>query len=99
MLASRSSPQELKKKFEVFFLFVREGSYRSEDHLPAWQNLFGERAMVLDDANAVCETIALTIGLMEGVTLSEGVKQIQGLTGDQKAAAAAGKALAGVAGL
>lgn len=57
--------QELQERYEVFFLFQRQGSYRAEDILPAWRKLLGERALILDDAAAVCETIAATLGMLE----------------------------------
>ena len=86
--------KELGEHFNVFFLFVAEGSYSAEQVLPAWKKLLGERAMVLDDASAVCETIALTLGVMEDATdLDQGIEDLEEFT-DRKAAKAAGKALA-----
>jgi hypothetical protein len=31
-----------------------------------WRSLLGERVLLLDDEAAVCETIALAVGLNEG---------------------------------
>jgi hypothetical protein len=89
--------KELEEKFHVFFLFVREGHYSEEQIMPAWQELLGERALVLDDAEAVCETIGLTLGLMEETTnLTEGIKDLTEESKDAAAAQAASKALAGL---
>jgi len=88
---------ELEEKFEVFFLFVSQGAYEASRIMPAWQELLGERVLILDDADAVCETIALTLGLLEGITdLENGVGDLTDISNDAKAAAAAGKALSGI---
>ncbi|HEU5121405.1 MAG TPA: hypothetical protein VFT59_01045 [Candidatus Saccharimonadales bacterium] len=97
----------LKSKFHVFFLFAIQGSYRPEDVLIGpgyddgnvcyWRNLLGQNALLLEDASAVCETIALTLGVMEGtVSLDEGMEDLYEAGVDQRAIAAAGKALAPV---
>lgn len=105
---------ELKEKFEVFFLFARQGSYQPEQVLPekagargyggydldsmGWRKVLDQNALVLDDAEAVCETIALTIGLSEGaIDLDEGVDHLKEVGADAKAIKAASSALARVA--
>ncbi len=57
--------EELQKRYEVFFLFQAQGSYQKEEILPAWQELLGERALVLEDPTAVCEFIAGVLGTLE----------------------------------
>ena len=100
---------ELQQKFEVFFLFAAQGSYRPEDVLTHkhsghedvcyWRDLLGQRALILEDANAVCETIALAIGLMEGtVSLDEGLDDLRKAGVTRGAITATGKALARVSG-
>lgn len=60
-----------------------------------WRDLLGQNALILEDAEAVCETIALTLGLMEGtVDLSEGLDDLIEAGSTKKAVKAAGKALA-----
>lgn len=62
-----------------------------------WRDLLGQNALILEDASAVCETIALTLGLMEGtVSLDEGLDDLKAVGADLKAVKAAGKALATV---
>jgi hypothetical protein len=60
-----------------------------------WRDLLGQNALVLDDAEAVCETIALTLGVMEGtVTLDAGVSDLHEAGAPTAAIAAAKGALA-----
>ena len=86
---------ELKKKWDVYFLFAVQGSYGlGEDVLPdsasndtalSWRKLLGQNAILLEDADAVCETIALTLGMMEGnIDLDAGLADLGELgTGDE----------------
>lgn len=88
---------ELQERYHVFFLFQAQGSYDERRILPAWRALLGERALVLDDPAAVCETIALALGLMEGTaTLDDGVADLQAAGADLKSIRAASRALATV---
>lgn len=67
------------------------------DEVEFWKPLLGQNALILDDANAVCETIALTLGVMEGsVTLEDGMEDLKEIGADSGAVTAAGKALATV---
>lgn len=62
-----------------------------------WRDLLGQNALILEDAEAVCETIALTLGLMEGtVELDEGLDDLLEAGSSKRAIKAAGKALAKV---
>jgi hypothetical protein len=80
---------ELQEKFEVFYIFAAEGSYTPEhtifdggrnysgDGVCYWRDLLGQNAIILEDANLVCETIALTLGLSEGIVdLSAGLTDL-----------------------
>ena len=74
--------EELKAKFDVFFLFASpNGGYRPEDSLynggsPRgwssgtdvcyWRDLLGQQALVLADPSAVCEFIAMQLATAEG---------------------------------
>jgi len=99
--------RDLQEKYEVFFLFAAQGSYRPEQVLPAaageggrlgWRRLLGERALILEDADAVCETIALTIGVHEGrIDLDEGLTHLAELGTDSTTTASVSKALEPVA--
>lgn len=90
---------ELQERYEVFFLFQAQGSYRPEDVLPAWRKLLGERALVLEDPSAVCEFIAGLLGMNEaGLTSDEVTADLLAIGADPTATKAAGKALAQVKG-
>lgn len=99
---------ELRERWDVYFLFAEEGTYQSGDVLDpaassgealAWREVLGQNALVLEDATAVCETIALTIGLAEGtIDLEEGLAHLAEEGTDARAIEAAGKALATVGG-
>jgi hypothetical protein len=105
--------EELKKKWEVFFLFAVQGSYGlGEDVLPdtagsaasggwpaslGWRKILGQNAIVLEDADAVCETIALTLGMMEGnIDLDAGLADLDELGTGEDTKEKVGKALATV---
>lgn len=95
---------ELLEKWDVYFLFASQGSYQPEEVITAaadgtatgWRDLLGQNAIVLEDADAVCETIALTIGLGEGAIddLDEGLGHLEEI--GSTSGAAVSKALAHV---
>ena len=90
---------DLQEQYEVFFLFQQQGAYDQSEILPAWKKLLGERALVLEDPNAVCEFIAGLLGMMEGgLDLDEIEADLQAIGADASAIKAAGKALATVGG-
>lgn len=63
---------KLLTKFEVFFINPANTShYRKEAFLGIWKNLLGERVLFLEDPNAICELIASTIAMCEGVDMDE----------------------------
>ena len=58
--------RDLKRKFDVYYILPEGSSYAGNDEvLGAWRALLGQNVIQLDDLDAVCETIALTIGLAE----------------------------------
>lgn len=105
--------EELKKKWDVYYLFCVQGSYGFGDGvLPeaagndtgdprssslGWRKLLGQNALTLEDAEAVCETIALTIGMMEGnIDLDEGLGHLEEIGTESETTEKVGKALATV---
>ena len=99
--------RELREKWDVYFLFAAQGSYEPQQIIgefvemagdPTWRMLLGQNALVLEDAEAVCETIALTIGLSEGtIDLEEGIEHLKEIGTTSETTTAVGKALATVA--
>ncbi|MEM6782684.1 MAG: hypothetical protein AAF624_03005 [Bacteroidota bacterium] len=58
---------EVQERYHLFFLTVTQGHHgRSPRVQQRWRDLLGERALLLDDPEAVSETIALQVGLVEG---------------------------------
>ncbi|MGF7228550.1 MAG: hypothetical protein ACQR33_01045 [Candidatus Saccharibacteria bacterium] len=91
--------EELQEQYEVFFLFQSRGMYPAERILPAWRKLLGERALVLDDPAAVCETIAGILAVVEGgYNTDEVMADLTAIGSDASSVQAAGKALATVTG-
>ncbi len=90
---------ELQERYEVYFLFQAQGHYPADRVLPAWRELLGERALVLEDPGAVCEFIAGLLGMNEaGLTTDEVVEDLTQIGADAGATQAAGKALATLSG-
>jgi hypothetical protein len=60
---------ELRRKWDVYYI-LPSGAFNAGDAeiLGFWRKHFGQNVIELDDLDAVCETIALTIGLGEGTT-------------------------------
>lgn len=58
---------ELHARYEHFHIMPTETAHGRDPAVQArWRELLGERLLLLEDASAVCETIALTVGLCEG---------------------------------
>lgn len=87
---------QLAAKWNVYYVLPNLTAYYNDPEVEAhWRTLVGERFLKLEDPGAVCDLIALTIGMTEdSITLDEGLadlKEIGAGTG-----AAVGKALAGL---
>jgi hypothetical protein len=58
---------EVQQRYEYFHIIPTNTSHGQNPEVQArWRELLGERVLLLDDETAVCETIALAIGLCEG---------------------------------
>jgi hypothetical protein len=58
---------EVQERYEYFHIIPTNTSHgRSAEVQERWRELLGERVLLLEDEEAVCETIALAIGLCEG---------------------------------
>jgi hypothetical protein len=69
---------ELKRKFHVFYILPAGASYAGDSEVLAlWRALLGQNVIELDDLDAVCETIALTVGLgEEAIDLAAGLADL-----------------------
>jgi hypothetical protein len=71
--------KELRRRYHVFYLLPKAASYGGDAKiLGFWRKLLGQNVLELDDAGAVCETIALAIGMMEGtIDLRAGIDDLK----------------------
>jgi hypothetical protein len=70
---------EVRRSYDVYYI-IPEGSSHARDGglLDHWRGLLGQNVIRLDDPAAVCETIALTIGLAEdAIDLDEGLDHLR----------------------
>jgi|LakMenEpi03Aug12_release.lakeMendotaPanAssembly.Ray.scaffolds.fasta_scaffold210894_2 hypothetical protein len=85
----------LNDKFEVFWIFPKQGSYFNHRNVvEPLKKLFGERFIALDEASDICETIATAIGVAEGYDVNDVTQALVDVGADPAAAKRAGKALA-----
>jgi hypothetical protein len=70
---------ELRRKFHVFYILPAGTSYAgNREVLGIWRGLLGQNVIELDDLDAVCETIALTVGLgEEAIDLAQGLADLR----------------------
>jgi hypothetical protein len=75
---------ELKRKYDVYFIIPEGAHYSTDDRLAGfWRTHLGQNVIRLDDLDAVCETIALTVGLAEdAVDLEEGLDHLREVGSD-----------------
>ncbi|WP_435136847.1 hypothetical protein [Actinacidiphila sp. bgisy144] len=69
---------ELRRKFHVFYILPTGAAHAGNTEvLTLWRRLLGQNVIELDDLDAVCETIALTVGLgEEAIDLAEGLADL-----------------------
>jgi len=69
---------ELRRSFEVFFILPSGGSHAGRAEVGGfWDAHLGQNVIRLDDLDAVCETIAVTVGLgEEAIDLQEGLADL-----------------------
>lgn len=64
--------EEAQRTYNVFHIHVNEGSYRDDPKvLGYWKKMLGERLIILNDYNAIAETIASVVALVHGVELKD----------------------------
>ena len=69
---------EVTAKWDTFYILPAGASYAGDSQvLDFWRGLFGQNVIELADLDAVCETIALTVGLGEdAITLDDGLADL-----------------------
>nr|MDT0661808.1 hypothetical protein [Micromonospora sp. DSM 115978] len=86
---------ELRRRYDVYYILPSGSSYAGDPQmLDCWRDLLGQNVIELDDLDAVCETIALTVGLgEEAIDLTEGLRDLADV-GGAGSGAVVGRALA-----
>lgn len=87
--------RELAERWHIYYILPNQSSYYDDPEIADhWRGLLGQGFLKLDDPAAVCELIALTIGLEEGrVDMDSGLADLRDV-GSAAEAASVGKALA-----
>jgi len=78
-IAVEAIVDELTSRYDVYFI-MPEGAAHAGDRqvLDRWRGLLGQNVIQLDDLDAVCETIALTVGLGEdAIDLDAGLDHLR----------------------
>lgn len=86
---------EVQQRYDVYYILPEGSSYVGDNEvLTFWRGYLGQNVIQLADLNAVCETIALTVGIGEDrVDLATGVADLADV-GSAAAGKAVGTALA-----
>jgi hypothetical protein len=62
--------QEAQRMYHVFHIHVNQTGYKDDPNVIGyWKKMLGERAIVLDDYNTICEVIASTVAVISGADL------------------------------
>jgi hypothetical protein len=88
--------REVQRRYELFHIIPTNTAHGDNEKVRnRWRDLLSERLLLLDDEAAVCETIALAIGLCEGTVgdLSRGIDDLTYAGYDAKAVATAASTL------
>jgi hypothetical protein len=93
-IALRAMVDEVRRTYDTYYILPAGSSYAGNATiLDFWRDLLGQNVIALDDLDAVCETIALTVGLGEDtIDLDEGLEDLRDI--GSGAVATVGKALA-----
>jgi len=92
--------KELLTRYEWFHIIPQTSTGMTPSISARWKKLLGERVIMLPDADAVCETIVMTVGLIEGAIASadDGAADLHAAGADRHTVAAATTALAVISG-
>ncbi len=72
-----------KRLYHVFHIHVNQAEHKNDPNvLGYWQNLVGERLIIMDDFDMVAEIIASTVAVMHGIDLDTVTKSFDKATAD-----------------
>lgn len=97
-LDNKSVVADLLKSWDAFVLVIDNWSAKSQGSIKFYTDLFGrDRVLIVEDPESIAETIALSIGVLEGtVDLDEGVDDLKSIGATDSAIRSASKSLATV---
>lgn len=97
-ISTRDIVAEVRRRYHYFHIVITSGHHGSDPHVQdTWRKLLGEQVLLLDNPELVCETIALAIGLTEGVVdLSTGADHLREAGASSRAITSVSSALARV---
>lgn len=85
-ISIREMLAELQQRWHVFYLIPRAGSYWKDPQvLTPWKQLLGQRVIGVEDHSAICETIAMLIGVNEGIDLNDGIADLRDVGANKRA--------------
>lgn len=62
--------EEAQRLYNVYHIHINETGYRDDPEVIGyWKKMLGERLIILDDYNAVCETMSTLIAIQHGVDM------------------------------
>jgi hypothetical protein len=62
--------EEAQRLYNVYHIHINEADHRDSSYVIGyWQKMLGERLIILNDYNAVCETISTLIAVQHGVDM------------------------------
>jgi hypothetical protein len=80
-LTDKQLLEEVQRSYHVFHIHINEASYKDDPTvLGYWRNLLGERLIILQDYNAIAETIASTVAVIHGIDLKNILKSFDAIT-------------------
>mgnify|MGYP001268947544 CR=1 FL=1 len=99
-IPTESIVRELRERYHVFYILPQGASYGGDPKiLGFWRKLLGQNVLELEDSEAVCETIALAIGMTEGtIDLKTGTVDLRDFGVAEKTLQVVATALASIPG-
>lgn len=80
-LTDKQLLEEAQRSYHVFHIHINEASYKDDPTvLGYWRKMLGERLIILNNYNALAETIAATVAVMHGVDLADVLATFDGST-------------------
>ena len=89
--------KEAAEKYEIYFILPNQTSYYKYPSVnEAWRALLGDHLLRLEDPNAICELIASTIAVNEGIDVNDVAGSLKAAGADPKAIDSVTRALSKV---